>query len=893
MNQQPTKTEAIKNFLNASTWPDLAGLYNHNMECQVNVAKDNGTRIDGDYKGKKWSGWTDGLTTWKSFRIPYKANSDPEYSDSIITFDLANHVEAIGMTGWDWYNKKSLWVAFDFDAIIGHSRKGLSNEQLLEIIKITSNIDWITIRKSTSGKGLHLYVFLDEVSTQNHTEHAALARAILGKLSAITKYDFNSKVDACGGNMWIWHRKMIGTDGLKVIKEGNTLLDIPINWLDHLNVIKGKSKRNLPHFLPELDLSNFDALCSQKAKIPLDDEHKKLINYLDNKNLIWWWDQDHHILVTHTSSLASAHSDLELKGIFKTLAKGSDINDYNCFCHPMRNGAWVIRRFTLGVSEEDTWEQDAAGWTKCYFNKEVTLPIAARTYGGIEDPSGGFVFKEAELAIKAATLLGVSISIPIFLNSRRSRLKQHKDGRLIIEIEHWPEDPGDGLQQWLVKKDLWIRIYNNMIENRIVEPEITNYDDFIRHIVTEKSDEGWAIKTEREWRIEPLAHVKLALQAIGHTHKEVAEILGSSVVKCWRLVNKPFQSEYPGDREWNRNAAQMRFLPTQNTDNLKYATWLKILEHCGKNINEDVKNHPWCKDNNILSGADYLKCWVASLFQEPNEPLPYLFFYGPQNSGKSIFHEALSLLLTTGYKRADSALINQSGFNAELLGTIIAVVEEIDVSKNKTAYNRIKDWVTSRDILIHAKGQTPYHIANTTHWIQVSNDYTACPTFPGDTRIIYLYVDALDTIIPKKILLPLLEKEAPDFLAEILNLEIPLSDERLNLPVITTSDKIRAMNINESDLMVFISEQCIPSPGCMIKFSDFYDEFISWLDPNDIQKWSKKRVSAELPTTYPHARLRKTGHFHIGNIWWKNQDVSVNKIEGSYIAQDGYLKEIS
>jgi chaperonin GroEL (HSP60 family) len=44
-----------------------------------------------------------------------------------------------------------------------------------------------------------------------------------------------------------------------------------------------------------------------------------------------------------------------------------------------------------------------------------------------------------------------------------------------------------------------------------------------------------------------------------------------------------------------------------------------------------------------------------------------LFFFGPENSGKSIFHEAFNELVTTGVVMADRALTNQSDFNGELV----------------------------------------------------------------------------------------------------------------------------------------------------------------------------------------------------------------------------------
>ena len=37
--------------------------------------------------------------------------------------------------------------------------------------------------------------------------------------------------------------------------------------------------------------------------------------------------------------------------------------------------------------------------------------------------------------------------------------------------------------------------------------------------------------------------------------------MGEAVGKSWRLVNLPFQEEYPGGRQWNMDAAQLPFEP--------------------------------------------------------------------------------------------------------------------------------------------------------------------------------------------------------------------------------------------------------------------------------------------------------------------------------------------
>jgi hypothetical protein len=872
------QTEAISRFLIKSTHSDLSNLYNPNMEVQVNVARDNGNRVEGDYQGRKWTGWTDDIETWKSFRIPYHANTNPEYpTDKEIKFNLDQHVDGIGMTGWDWANRVSRWVAFDFDAIIGHSdkhSKKLLDTELQNIEKVVSEIPWVTLRYSTSGKGLHLYVFLNEVPTANHNEHAALARAILGILSAITGFDFQSKVDICGGNMWVWHRKMKGTNGLQLIKEGTVLEDVPSNWRDHVAVVSGRKPRLVPQFIEESTLSEaerlFEELSGQRSKVSLDDEHKKLINFLQETKANWWWDQDHNMLVTHTWHLKEAYDALQARGIYSTLSTGRERGiDHNCFLYPLRNGGWVVRRYSPGVKESDNWDQDGAGWTRCYFNVSPDLKMAARACGGLEDPTaGGYIFREGESAQKAALMLGVDMRLPNLALARETKLKEHKDGRLSVEVKHSDDDQQDKMSGWLNKKGQWRKLFNTKISTP-VESEIGNYDDLVRHLVTDSNEDyGWVVKSDERWRREPLRHVQLSLEALGLKPQEINKILGSGIGKPWTVVNRPFQPEYVGDRQWNRDTSQLRFTPSQNLDNLQYDHWRLILNHVGKGLDSAIAASPWAKANGITTGAEYVKCWLASLLQAPTEPLPYLFLYGPQDSGKSILHEAMSILISKGVEPAASALVNQSGFNAEIETAVLCYIEETDLNRNKVAYNRIKDWVTSRRFQVHRKGQTPYTIVNTTHWIQCANSREFCPIFPGDTRITMIFVDELDPTqkIPKKVLLQKLEKEAPDFLAALVNLELPPSNDRLNVPVIATEDKKQAEMANRTLLQMFLDEHCYYVKGETVSVANFHAAFIVSIEPQYAEKWSKVRVGREMPKHFPKGRNPKDGQWHFGNL---------------------------
>lgn len=868
---QPTRSEAIKRFLGASTLPDLARLYNSGLEVQVNVAQDGGQRTSTEgYKGRTWHSYSDGVQVWSSFRMPKNSFSIPEENDFTINYSLAEHAEGIGLTGWDWKNRVSKWVGFDFDAIITHS-SSLTDEELQAVKKVACAIPWITVRKSTSGTGLHLYVFLDNIPTENHNEHAALARAILGKLTAITGFDFNSKVDVCGHVLWVWHRKMkFAKDGLALIKQGEKLKDIPINWKDHLSVIKGnKKKKDLPKYV-ESDSNLFEELTNQRIRVKLDEQHKRLLTYLDEIKALWWWDQDRNLLVCHTYDLKTAHQKLGFRGIFDTVATGKDTpNDQNAFCCPLERpeGAWSIRRFSLGVQETSNWTQDSSGFTQCYYNREPTLDIASRTFGGIESARGDFQFTSAERAVSTAKSLGALVNLPEWAKGRTTELKQHKDGRLIVAIKREGHDPP--IEGWREDKNFWKRIFNARL-NQPSESEALKYDHIIRHIISPNgSDLGWVLKSSSTWREEPYVNIRLALKALDLHDTEINNILGKAVFEGWTITNDPFQPEFPGNRKWNRKAAQYRYKPKEGEE-FRHPTWQKVLNHCGRGLDLSVANNGWCRANSIKTGADYLKIWVASLFQYPKRHLPYLFLYSKEErTGKTTFHEAIGLLMTHGYIRADLALISGAGFNGELENALLCAIEETDLQKNHSARNRIKDWVTSDTIMLHHKGKTPYQVTNSVHFIQTGNGIFECPVFTGDTRITVIEVppfELTEMLMPTQ-LKALLEQEAPDFLGEILSIEIPPSQDRLNVPVIDTDLKTQTQQLNRTTLEVFLDEICYYAPGEMVLYSDLYNKFLNWLDPSDVYSWSKIKFGRDLPTKYPKGRVMAKGaQFYIGNL---------------------------
>jgi len=250
---------------------------------------------------------------------------------------------------------------------------------------------------------------------------------------------------------------------------------------------------------------------------------------------------------------------------------------------------------------------------------------------------------------------------------------------------------------------------------------------------------------------------------------------------------------------------------------------------------------------------------VACALRKPFEHTPYLFLFGPENSGKSTLYESLRLLLTKGVVEADRALTNSNDFNGELAGAIICAIEEKDITKHPGAHAKIKKWVTGRTISIRKMRHDSYEQPNTTHWIQTANSRDACPVFPGDSRITMIYVPDLlpGQEIGQEKLMARLEEEAPHFLHTLMHLELPPVICRHSLPVLKTASKQRTEEDNRSPLEIFIDECCeTRADAKLLTFKEFYARFCEWLPANEKHHWTKQRAQRELPVRHPLV----TGH---------------------------------
>ncbi|NOY30735.1 MAG: hypothetical protein GXP28_11380 [Planctomycetes bacterium] len=859
---------------------DLLSRWTRNMETQINVSAGDGERVEG-----KPSTYTDGINQWWNIRVPKKANSEPEFHDYNLNWPLDRHAEGIGSTGWDWVDRCSRWVGFDFDSISGHARGvGIDDAGLEEVRQKAASLPYVEVRKSTGGKGLHLYVLFgqDGIPTDNHTEHAALARCVLSMMSTDTGFDFSQHIDCCGGNMWIWHRKITPeNEGLKLIKPTEQVLelgDLPSNWRDHIEVVTRRQSKVRLQGLDDETLTPFEKLTSGRKVVALDESHRAIIKALTETGFSCVWVQDHHLLQTHTAGIQKLFDDmdvsakLKLKGVFQTTSEGSDPGEPNCFLRPKEDGVFQVYRFSLGTSEAKTWDQGAGKWTSCLINCIPTFASACLANGALEDPdSGEYVFKEQEAAVKAALSVGEALSIPEQLRGRLVRFSKDKLARLVVRIERYEHDQDP--EGWLLdkRKKNWVLASQIELDKVSTSLALDDYDYLARKVVSpEGSDIGWRYMTsDGQWIDSPKDDLKDLLHIHGNNGAQVKHILGQGLSLPWRQVSLPFQPEYPGGRQWNLGAAQLAYEPASLApdDRPHHPHWDLIMEHVGGDLTTEIQKQPWAKAAGILTGGDYLKAWVAAMFREPFQSLPYLFFYGPENSGKSIFFESIGWLMTKGVVDAKNTLTNSTGYNGELLGAVLCYVDEMNLSTKGPARN-LKEWVTCKNLSIRKMRTDTFAIPNVTKWVHCANDQSFCPVFPGDTRITVSHVPLPVEEIPKLYLERFLRDEAPHFMRTLMDMELPELTGRMRVPVVRNASKERIEETNRTALEEFLAEKCKYGEGERVRFSRFFEKFQSWLPKDEKKNWSKIKVSKDLP--HSHKTQNANGNdCYVANLKFK------------------------
>ena len=849
--------------------------------CDTNGERVSSTRLT-DGKGQ----------TWGPIRWPRRAKTEKAYfNDPTKSFSLAEHLVAVGSTGWDWKNKASRWVGFDFDSLIGHAT-GANSEYLEKIAEEAP--DYCYVSTSTRGLGRHLYVFFDPEdapTTKTHTEHAALSKAVLEMLINATSFDFKVGLDVCGQVLWFYSTD--AAKGFTPIKDSVHLLkaaDLPLDWEANIAVMEGKRARVQVLGYDAEESDKVDDFSANQPKVNLDPVHKKILDMLDDSGFTSVWVHDHGLCQTHSGGLKVVFDKLKdegrpLKGWFDTISDSDDPGKPNCFLRPAPDGAFDVYRFGKGTPEHALWRRSES-WTYIKYNAPVNFVSVCENLGGKRSKPGGFKFTSLDKAREAAGMLGAELTLPDIsptdIEKRGIVLGRRGKDAIGVFIRKVQGDREMFFDGWECEKGYW-GLEQDSEETHVevlTDQDVHTLDSEVRAVVIgglEGINSSWhLLTTSEQWVNYRSSEINCVVNAWASDRssnpggsRELSDRFKAWAVRNpWKAVSLPFEAEYPGGRVWNRGAPQFRYQPVDKAvESIKTPHWDLVLEHCGRYLTPQLRQQDWTSEFNIATGGDYLKAWIACLFRHPFDKLPYLFMYGPSGGGKSIFAEAVDLLVTCGVDGADNALTNPQGFNGELAHSILGVVDETNLSSNSTiAYNRIKDWSTALTINIHKKGLQIYQQPNSLHFCQFSNTLRALDIPPVDTRITPVYVAKPDTEIPKGILLDALQAEASHFMRYLVDLNLPAPRTRLRLPFVSIPEAERRVY---EDPLNFIECVYAHVDGAKEKLEDVYCHFFTCLPERHQQSWDYDSFCDIVKTAHPVGQAcykSGTRALHIGNI---------------------------
>lgn len=772
---------AVRNEFNT----DLIDAYlkEESLETQVNIRTDIGKPRSRKLPcGKTFKCRVDGHNIFANLRYPRNAATVPEWDESpTVRWPLSSYAEAIGTT---WFSESgSRRLGYDVDSVWGHKGKRTLTDTQLDAVRLAiERVDYIELRRSTSGRGLHLYLLLMDVLVSNHTEHAALARALLGMLCHDTGLDFSPQIDCLGSNMWIWSRRATPENrGFELLKPATRTLvpdDLPPNWRDHLDVV---TRRRTRVRVPGVDEDSFSEMAGA-CKVALDDEHKRIIAALEKAGYTFVYTPDYNCYHGHTAALAKVHKELGLRGFFETTTPDTDPATPNCYFFLRQGGVFFVVRFTT-QDEHDSWGRTTTGERCCYYNCPLDLRTACGIVKGIWTGKACTCHTHAQ-AKQFATMF--DFSLPPLGSDRAINFRYQDAHTIMAETASVKGEKADG----------WGMGYRTLIVTFAVEaPPIPehDFDSVVRHIITsEKENAGFVMRSDDgEWIFEPKGTVEDRLaRRFDLSSKDMRKAMGSIVGRPYVLVNEPFQPEFYAGRRWNKFGAQLAVAPTYGGRHEHYD---KILRHIGKGLDAAVENDPWCQQHHIKDGYAFVRLWCAVLFRNPAQHLPMLYLYSEKrDNGKSALHKALGLLFKRGYVEGVRMLNEQ--FNKLLAGAVLVYLDEEKVEVRSA--QKVKLYIDADQASIRMMRTDTFMFANRTHWIAAYNFKDGVPVEDGDKRIIMVHVPILfddEKDDWNDVMCSALEAERSDFLGSLWQLDLPPSGNRLYLPVLSTPLKEEVM----------------------------------------------------------------------------------------------------
>ncbi|MFC5372579.1 primase-helicase family protein [Brevundimonas faecalis] len=231
-----------------------------------------------------------------------------------------------------------------------------------------------------------------------------------------------------------------------------------------------------------------------------------------------------------------------------------------------------------------------------------------------------------------------------------------------------------------------------------------------------------------------------------YTAADMALILGERRVLSWKGEWVPAFRWWQGQKDrkqFGRVVFEPNFAKVRDGD-LNLFKGFHVRPNSRAGTCEKFKQH--LRDN-ICDGNDeayqYLRKWMASLFQNPGEKIGVaVVLYSPEKgTGKTFVGEYVAYCLGEEYSPAVSTPEGLTGkHNSHLAKAMLVRVEEAIHAKDPRHDSQLKHLITSPRVMVEPKGIDAFEIDSKANFIFSSNREQVVPATAGERRFFVLRV---------------------------------------------------------------------------------------------------------------------------------------------------------
>lgn len=266
--------------------------------------------------------------------------------------------------------------------------------------------------------------------------------------------------------------------------------------------------------------------------------------------------------------------------------------------------------------------------------------------------------------------------------------------------------------------------------------------------------------------------------------------------------------------------------------------------------------------NNDAEAYQYLRKWLASVFQYPDCVHTAIVLCGSQGVGKNSFVEPLGILLGSHYAPLSSISELISNFNYHLKNAVLIHANEALWGGNRKDIGTVKAMITEQTCLIEGKGKDRIVVRNFKHVIMSSNEDWPVHLDPDDRRFFVLRISENhkeDHEYFKNIHEEMLNGGYEALLYDLLNEDIAKFDPR-KLPSNSNSFNIK-MRSAESSHRYLYDALCdggfsigtneidsIPVWQGTIPKDSAYKDYVAWCENNGETKLRKELFGKAIKT---------------------------------------------